>query len=323
MSQDSNTENNSKPRLSLKKKGDPLTPPSEKTPPPQVEPEQAMPEPPVPETPAEQPSRSGGDLTPDLEKPPEQQTPTAKLNLKKTGETTADVPVEGLELGEMDPFSPKSLSRAPFAPTPPTDNPSSKEGPAAAPSHLPPPLPTPPTPPTELLNESPKSAGHKKAFTLLAGLALLFLIGGGGIYLLYIGLAGAMQSEDPATPTAKTTAPAAPIPTKQARTQAPTSAENVSAPAPTPAPVTDGAPTPRVAQADAPTDQAPDRQVADWIESMKPQSVARNRMMVDGQRYDLGSLIHENLQIRWVAVDMDLGVLVFEDAKSVRYEKDF
>lgn len=143
----------------------------------------------------------------------------------------------------------------------------------------------------------------------------MLLLGGGAIYLLYYGFVTATQEDAPSA-TANTQPPSAP---SQAAPPSRPSTPSAHLPPPTPAPEIA---KPKVA-APPPSTAVPDQQVAKWVEDLRPQSISRSRMMIGGQRYELGSLVEENLQIRWIAIDMDLGVLVFEDAKGVRYEKDF
>ncbi len=66
-----------------------------------------------------------------------------------------------------------------------------------------------------------------------------------------------------------------------------------------------------------------DPEVRTWIEGIRPSGVGRGMMILDGEKYRLGEVVNPQLNVRWVGVDSQLGILIFEDPYGVRYEKDY
>jgi len=67
--------------------------------------------------------------------------------------------------------------------------------------------------------------------------------------------------------------------------------------------------------------QNPD--VIDWVESLERIQFGRGKLIINNQAYTKGQVVNETLNVRWIQADQALGILIFEDANGVEYEKDF
>ncbi len=99
-------------------------------------------------------------------------------------------------------------------------------------------------------------------------------------------------------------------------------ADSTAVVAPQPAPT----PTAKPAVVEGPravTYGQQDPNILDWVENLRGIQVGRGKMILDGTTYPAGTIVNPELGIRWIGEDKALGLLYFEDANGVRYEKEF
>lgn len=63
--------------------------------------------------------------------------------------------------------------------------------------------------------------------------------------------------------------------------------------------------------------------IIEWVEGLEGLNFGRGKLIMNGKIYSQGQLINETLGVKWKGADQALGILIFEDANGVIYEKDF
>jgi len=183
---------------------------------------------------------------------------------------------------------------------------------------------------------------------ILVGLVVLVIVGG-GVAAIAVGVMGAMgenSSDAPANADDVSASDLASLP-KDAIDQAQSVVDQVNQKASTDEILGDAAPSPKAESAPEPAPAPPepivqssppepsagpvvedqggqaDPQIEDWVESIRPESFGRGKMIFQGQSYREGDVVNAELDVRWVGEDTELDLLLFRDANGVVYEKDY
>lgn len=98
-------------------------------------------------------------------------------------------------------------------------------------------------------------------------------------------------------------------------------AKQAPAPKPTPPPVAETAVVPPSTPRSESAVRSED--IQQWVEDFRPNGFGRGIMIANDQKYRIGEMVNEELGIRWVGMDQQLGLLYFEDKGGAIYEKDY
>ncbi|MEM8549837.1 MAG: hypothetical protein AAGF10_03530, partial [Verrucomicrobiota bacterium] len=67
----------------------------------------------------------------------------------------------------------------------------------------------------------------------------------------------------------------------------------------------------------------PDPLVQEWVEQLSNYAASGRVIIIYNQSYRIGSIVNNELGIRWIKHDPDLQVLTFQDSNGALYEKDY
>ncbi|QYY36550.1 hypothetical protein [Ruficoccus sp. ZRK36] len=361
MSQDSNTENGSsaKKKLSLKRGSTPRK--EEAAPPPPVKREDGPPSAPrmklSPKREQQEPSSPPpAAVDPLVPPPPAPKQPTIKPRLKtddKQDEPKQTPPPPSASIKDISP--PPAATPPPVAPSdsklspPPT---STQRPPEDAPPPLPPvigpktsagtPPPPPFTPPEGLtdsdLEVKPVKTKSSKGILPVMLTFLIILIAIAGVAFAFMKLLGGTENAsefvewESNTPEDANNGPSAigsvedPQPSTDGTVgdwnRGPLLPDDVQPSTPASSDTADIPDSPTLADPQSGPGQ-PNPAVTAWIEQLRPNVIRGSRMTIEGVNYHIGDQVSQAPVILWIGHDRDLGLLTFEDANGIIYEKDY